>query len=71
MSQPGGSYQSVVKGEKKEEKVFSLKLKGGQPKLADAKKDTSLGAMNEDEAMKRKGTLPKGGNIKDEIDDSL
>ena len=27
--------------------------------------------MNEDEAMKRRSTLPKGGNIKDEIDDAI
>ena len=46
MSQPGSSYTSTVKSEAKDEQVFALKLTGGQPKLAEAKKNTSLGVMN-------------------------
>ena len=49
-----GSHTSVVKSEKKDEMVFQLKLTGGQPQLAESKKDTSLGFMNETEALKRK-----------------
>ena len=37
---------TTVKSEAKDELVFALKLTGGQPKLAEVKKDISLGVMN-------------------------
>ena len=37
---------TTVKSEKKDEMVFQLKLKGGQPKLSEVKANPSLGSMN-------------------------